>query len=466
MKRLRSFNFDSLQPDEGASNCSGPPRFGPLDVDELFDWESRIVCDLVASDGGDEKMDRVWRNLNQDINIDSVCSGMLTEVSALSALIGYLKDQDHSAVRGKLTVQSACDYSPLACRVMSALPAALKPRHLFSDYCERIPKKVLADLCNAESVIEKRLAQLDFKNVKEMHLKGGQMKLEEFAKILSQLDFKVTNRSWCMLDKQMCNCKACVCNGLQLVVAGKNYSPMGPQSAADGDDFKMVLVFIFERRAYKEDIILLENVPASLHTLLPVLDRFLGHLYTIEFLIASPNQFGWPMSRRRAFLLLRNRQTVDCALPFNSSLLEGFKRSTMMCGNDLFMAPTDYLAERPATGPLQKLLKLGDVERLEYQKSTVKDKDKLKKKAQPNLVIPSLLCASKLASLKPNRLLMGREHLSAMGWHVWPGVASQAPKQLCPFVDVLGEFTETQLKSLSMETRVLRIFFVFICRQF
>ena len=60
MKRLRSFNFDSLQPDEGASNCSGPPRFGPLDVDELFDWESRIVCDLVASDGGDEKMDRVW----------------------------------------------------------------------------------------------------------------------------------------------------------------------------------------------------------------------------------------------------------------------------------------------------------------------------------------------------------------------------------------------------------------------
>ena len=146
-----------------------------------------------------------------------------------------------------------------------------------------------------------------------------------------------------------------------------------------------------------------------------------------------------------------------------------------MCGNDLFMAPTDYLAERPATGPLQKSLKLGDVERLEYQKSTVKDKDKLnhcivnvgqRKKAQPNLVIPSLLCASKLASLKHNRLLMGREHLSAMGWHVWPGVASQAPKQLCPFVDVLGEFTETQLKSLSMETRVLRIFFVFICRQF
>ena len=107
-----------------------------------------------------------------------------------------------------------------------------------------------------------------------------------------------------------------------------------------------------------------------------------------------------------------------------------------MCGNDLFMAPTDYLAERPATGPLQKSLKLGDVERLEYQKSTVKDKDKLnhcivnvgqRKKAQPNLVIPSLLCASKLASLKHNRLLM----------------------QLCPFVDELGEFTETQLKSLS-----------------
>ena len=163
---------------------------------------------------------------------------------------------------------------------------------------------------------------------------------------MSEFDFKVHNQSWCTLDRKECQHKVLSVGGFALVVAGmhcNNCSPMGPQSAADGAASTMTIVFVFERRTFNEDAIILEKVPASLRTLLPLLERFLGHLYCNESLIASPNQFGWPMlcrPRARAFILPRDRQTLDRVPPFNESLVRGFNRSTLMCGNPNVVMPS------------------------------------------------------------------------------------------------------------------------------
>ena len=92
---------------------------------------------------------------------------------------------------------------------------------------------------------------------------------------------------------------------------------MGPRTETVGVSILPFMTFVFERRALQEDIVIIENVPQFLKSGYKILQTYLQHIYCIETVVVSPLDFGWPMSRKQPFIVMRNVSKVDITKPFD-----------------------------------------------------------------------------------------------------------------------------------------------------
>ena len=207
----------------------------------------------------------------------------------------------------------ACDCKPAAQRVLSTLSldhgagVTRKIQHVCSNIMQRIPPKA-----------RRRMLEL-FPKVPPMALKasGGpdehalNLQLKRAREILEDPDvFQDGATAWCVKCKKNCelwghskeDAAYSQCE-TELFTAGftcKDWSTQGTQMGCGGKSMAPFLVMVFELRARKPRIAILECTPGQPDNLVAAL---LEDLYFIDSVVLCPLEKGWPNRRPRKWPL-------------------------------------------------------------------------------------------------------------------------------------------------------------------
>ena len=203
----------------------------------------------------------------------------------------------------------ACDCKPAAQRVLSTLSldhgagVTRKIQHVGSNIMHRIPKAA------------QRMMEELFPKVPPMALKasGGpdehalNLQLKRAREILEDPDvFQDGATAWCVTCKKNCelwghakeDAAYSQCE-TELFTAGftcKDWSTQGTQMGCGGASMAPFLVMVFELRARKPRIAILECTPGQPDNLVAAL---LEDLYFIDSVVLCPLEKGWPNRRPR-----------------------------------------------------------------------------------------------------------------------------------------------------------------------
>jgi len=232
----------------------------------------------------------------------------------------------------------ACDCKPAAQRVLSSLSldhgagVTRKIRHVGSNILHRITEE-------AQGLMKEL-----FPKVSPLTLKAGggpdedklDLQLELAREILeNNTNFQDGATAWCVKCEENCELWGCAeedaaysqCE-TELFTAGftcKDWSSQGTQMGCGGPSMAPFLVMVFELRARKPRIVILECTPGQPDILVVAL---LEDLYFIDSVVISPHEKGWPNRRPRRWPL----SSTSCC--YVCPPLEGlFLTTSVACDN-------------------------------------------------------------------------------------------------------------------------------------
>ena len=247
-------------------------------------------------------MENLKRCLVRGINMTTAYSGVgAPEVAAALVLCGATEVGLVETSTPGFHFVEACDNKVIAQKVLLRHPAPIASKHLFMDLNDRIGTSAKQLLDNMEArpddPFEAKKAAFDSM---ESFLLG----LEE-----SQQLFRKGRRRPCLKHRQPCFLNDRFTDiegtGLSLHVAGvtcKDYSKRKRHAIGIyGPSGRPLLLWIFERRFEREDVVLIEKVDGFDDA---AVVRLLGPFYDIFRFRISPEDLGWWVSRKRIYILL------------------------------------------------------------------------------------------------------------------------------------------------------------------
>ena len=479
LKRLRVF---------GSGNDLPP---GPANVEQMFCWADNTWQHLSA-----EQRTLLIQNFDEGLELLTYYSGKGSAESIfhqIASRVTQEKSGSGQPVETPLRVSSACDCKPLCRQVLCALKAG-KPEHIFGNVCSRIEASV-------REAVEKMLPVSE---------DSPQQKAAAYERIRGHLfaagrqAFNPCVKSYCYVHGRACPLwdSVDVVNPTardKLVVAAAgscctDYSPRrtGEAPGLSGPTTYPFHAWIGEMKVLLPDLIYYENVPNfPAHKFDEWLPEYANHN-----IVASPVDYGFPVSRRRIFGLLVLKETVSLDLDM-PAFEAAFKRRCCTNADSFCVAPPeDVLAayedrarsrgnfirrtgsrEAWTTQQLLSVLdlskvvtptmlnRLADYERLLADRSLpseaccVFDLDQNAGYSGVSDLIPSVPTHSSLYSRQKGRLLTGNECLASYGENLYHH--SCGPESLLPR-GLLDSLTEKQKQFLCGNSWHIPIFGQFI----
>ena len=451
MKR-RSHHLGTLDDEE----LHGAFAAGPGNAKDLFSWCEHALKTLVQDDPRQSRKN-LHRFLFQGVDLITHYSGKGTAESIFKQLETALRNDLVSS--GLLAAQkldgldneqfrciSACDKLEVCQNMLKAVGA----EHVFSDLESR-----MKHMCKMKLQTLLPSAQ-DMKTLSKEQLE------KKYAEYRDEL-FAVRNEAFTSKNHAWCAKHGCFCpiwgNGFQtdgkdrrvvINAAGftcVDFSPRKGTTALQlgGKSASTFWTWLTEVLVVEPTLVFYENSPRFSGEVFEKVPE-VWELYSHYDVLVSPNLLGWPVSRLRRFGVLVHRQKAT----FHGSgdaFLQLFRRQCLLTG-DIFwsLTPKDYVLEelrRKAasrghhlTGPVEaqrfKLEYLVTPAMLDRQKAYEKqrplkqglgaefivDLDQSPAYSSSGPYVPSVPKHCALFSFNENRLMVGREILSAMGHRV------------------------------------------------
>ena len=195
------------------------------------------------------------------------------------------------------------------------------------------------------------------RNVAESHRKSSQkdartrfskVTFDRMASLLHQhVDELKKTHAFCYRHNMRCPVDGAPSGRLTFAVAGAScveFSSMGHGRHFTGKTATVFLSYLIERRCMEDEaFFLVENVPSFADYADLILQYLPG--YTVHVVIMSPNQFGYPNTRRRCHMLFLNEaKGYTMRKPFNDKSISAFFRSVVLDGDCFFIASADQVS--------------------------------------------------------------------------------------------------------------------------
>ena len=209
-----------------------------------------------------------------------------------------------------------------------------------------------------------------------------------------------------------------------------DFSPRGNRGGVAGKSFRVMIVYLMRVKKSRPHVVILEEASYVLSAGLQIVELVLGEEYMIEPMRICLSEFGWPITRKRSWMLLRLKRACHILTEFNDCMIDCFRRSTELVGNDMYvMQPGDSSSSLGSSSSHEEAsavqgFRLG---RLQSQVAQVADLPSGHDKNICNVMhnytnghvtrmLPSWTRSStKLISFQKRRHLRPEQHLVAMG---------------------------------------------------
>lgn len=444
---------------------------GPTSAAAFVEYPAWLWSDMMAgnSETWQEDQSRILRAMSAGIKMYGHFSGLdmyLLQMHSLEKVVRLMHPRFSSGRVENLHARD-CDMTPV--RYLLALPDNLRPQHLHGNILDRLPDSIMAELHTIRKVVCKDLAQkvseiqrstpVSQEALKRVRLESSFQLVENLQNALHAVDFRRSS-SYCFVHKKSCKCYPTryddhdgdarpfrMATGSSVCC---DVSPYGTGEGIFGKGTLPFMVWLMERKAYQEDIIVHENVPRWLNEAFWVVEKLIGHIYRLEVFNLGPDMLGLPQTRTRCFLVGRHRTNVAAARPITLDEFDRFRHLVVMDADELFMAPSSDVEEvaagirsahgLPRGAPLQRHHWLGgsaNVLRVldHVQNDMVRTKldaaqyatlcrivncKQSERMCQMSNLLGSLQRDSYPYSIRKGRPLLPMEMLSAMGVDVWP----------------------------------------------
>lgn len=349
-----------------------PAACAPSTLQELLDWPRRNLQKLRSSSATRHDFDRGFAGaLKHGVAISTCYSGVgapefaahLLECAAheLGLLRGASQEEGVQPGAG-FRMRDAADIKPSARSALLGHPAEFAPEHVFGDVLDRLTPTTKATL---EHLWEY--------GVQGMPGNGGRGSRDgdtarEIIAVLANGEstlFRHRRRRHCYRHGKECPlyqegdaAVAADADGggpprarpLRVHIAGttckdftrRNLQPRGMQ----GRHGLALLVWLFERRFVREDVVILENTPDfAKDTAAMVLSPF----YMATVITAGPEDFGWWVNRRRLYMVFLRKDVFRTELdPAEFMAIFSARRPhgpECERGDMFFAAPSELVAE-------------------------------------------------------------------------------------------------------------------------
>ena len=398
----RSFE---IMADASVSSSGGTAglRSGPSSISELFQFPKRMWSDLQKFHKSGARMaEQVTSHVDSGLELRTAFSGVDAPLHAVNALLTMLqKGPEH------LTYASACDRWAASRTVLESFPEPWRPKSVEEEICgECVPTEIM------EQMTEKHGNFIHSKSGKKNSVRELVAHIEGLAGMLRHLDLSPKDKG--QIDK----------NKLQLQIVGLDcteYSSRGLRKREGGSTLLAMVVYLCRISQMLPHLLIIEEAPEFMAHGIPLINAILGAHYSVEAVHICPSFFGFPMTRKRTWFILRLRKGCVCREPFSLESIRCYERAVCLTGDDMFL-PVEAMEAKPA----EKFNK-GDEKRLKSQLESLSGLPSDASKTivnvaqnfpwgHPSVLIPSLTRDScRLWSTSRGRLMYPEEHLFSMG---------------------------------------------------
>lgn len=321
-----------------------PRRDAPATLQGMMQWPLRMFDRMQGALGGvldDGARDRVRDLLQEGVSVSTAYSGVGAPEIALSlAFKGALDSGWAPSQAAGFSFTQAVDIKQHAQTIL--LDHSEPSNHVFADLNDRLPRRLREVLDGLESV------EVDADD----DLMNRTAAFEDMINVLIQMEpdlFKNHPKAFCAKHSRSCCFSETASAKLRVHIAGLTCKDFSRRKRGRkfqfGTSGRPMLIWAFERRHSKEDIILVENTQDFDMALL---ERVLGELYEMFTFVAGPEDLGWWSSRHRRFIVmvLKSDEIKSCATPDQFLKIFGALRpedADCPRGDMFFAAPADYL---------------------------------------------------------------------------------------------------------------------------
>lgn len=270
-------------------------------VDALYDACQRGVGGMTES-----SLNQAVSWLRGQIQMSSCYSGYDAPALALHWVCTALERRGllpaATPARPHVVMGEACDIKRTAQEILCCTAEPYRPRHVFCDINDFVPRKVQDVLNNIQGA---KRETLDDKV-------GAWFEMKDVMQSMGDRAFTLRRHAPCAIaGHTQCSTFQADVNdhvrGLPHIhTAGttcKDESTMNKnRMSIAGDSGRPLLIWMYRRRVIQEDCILTECTPTFKHE---IFEEVLGDLYELKWFMISPSQLGWWVSRRRKFCVLR-----------------------------------------------------------------------------------------------------------------------------------------------------------------
>ena len=279
----------------------------------MSDWaitSSKALCKLDP-----DSHSRLRRVVARGIDVTTHYSGTGTAEAAIAAFAARIADPQ--TVPGSSTTvscYSACDINPVCQDVLDGHPIASRPLHRFSDLCDRPPAELVQRLREGLHGFQKKAGlRASTPGGSQKHKVASEQWVSSAMNLLSEWTPSRGSLAHCLRHGHRCATYPPRTGRYHLEVSGVNCQPWSQAGQRRGwlDDRSIpCLILVRIILAVEPDGVCIECTPRfDFQTLCALLQP----VYTGDFAITSPADFGLPVDRGRMYMWFDRRSAVSIA---------------------------------------------------------------------------------------------------------------------------------------------------------